>query len=48
MQDKKMLGFFKRTTSGIHVKRVQKILYFIIVRSQLAYSSQVYQQHPND
>jgi hypothetical protein len=45
---KKMLGFFKRTTSGIHVKRVQKILYFIIVRSQLAYSSQVYQQHPND
>ena len=38
----KMLGFVKRTASGIHDKRVRKILYLTIVRSQLAYSSQVW------
>jgi hypothetical protein len=38
----KMLGFVKRTASGIHDKRVWKILYLTIVRSQLAYSSQVW------
>jgi hypothetical protein len=37
-----MLGFVKRTASGIHDKRVQKILYLTIVWSQLAYSSQVW------
>ena len=38
----KMLGFVKRTASGIHDKRVRKILYLTIVPSQLAYSSQVW------
>jgi hypothetical protein len=38
----KMLGFVKRTAFDIRQRRVHKVLYLIMVRSQLAYDGQVW------
>ena len=38
----KMLGFIKRTAFDIRQRRVRKVLYLTMVRSQLAYGSQVW------